>query len=235
MANQFSPIRTDDTTLARVQDAIARFLNPLLRLTVKDRLSLNGSGVESNQECWADLSSSPVAGAGAAALTSQPFPEAGAPVYMLCYSHAADETLSYASQMPHAWDRGAVRPHAHVFPLVSPASTQYVMFTLRYAWARYQGVAPALSSWGTRTVLLPVNPGDALRHKIADFGLISPDPQSAASTLFLWSVTRNGTSVGDTYTTNKGWGVASLNVAAASFDLHYQVDRAGTSPEFPEV
>ena len=74
MANQFSPIRTDDTTLARVQDAIARFLNPLLRLTVKDRLSLNGSGVESNQECWADLSSSPVAGAGAAALTSQPFP-----------------------------------------------------------------------------------------------------------------------------------------------------------------
>jgi len=77
-----------------------------------------------------------------------------------------------------------------------------------------------------------INPGDVLVQKVVNFGLINPAANAEESNILLWVATRTGTDVGDTYTTNKTWQTGAANLTVLSFDVHFQVVKGGSFPEF---
>jgi len=199
-------------------------------------LPVNGvkpsAGQPYDETAWTDAASSALEGTGAAGLVQQDFPENASPFQALCMVHNANDQLSFATQMPHSWNKGQVRPHVHVVPLANPAVAQVARFTMQYAWSRVGFAVPALAAWPTLVGTITVNPGEALVQKVVNFGLIDPAVGAEESNVLLWVVTRTGLDAGDTYDTNKTWQTGAANLSVLSFDVHYQVEKSGSFPEF---
>ena len=94
---------------------------------------------------WDDIQGPALQAAGASALTQEAFGDT--PFICLFMSHAQDDELHFAFQLPHRWNRGEVRCHIHVVPMVNPAATQTVIFDGAYAWAHPGTAIPAAASW----------------------------------------------------------------------------------------
>ena len=123
--------------------------------------------------------------------------------------------------MPHAWFAGsAIRPHLHWAKTTSAAGG--VEWEWCYAIADAGEVLPAYSAWLPATEGVP-NSDTAGKHAISKFPELTMTGKKE-STIIAWQVRRNPAAVADTYATNARF---------FEFDIHYQMSKFGTIPEFP--
>jgi hypothetical protein len=152
--------------------------------------------------------------------------------------HDQDDTLFFAFQLCHRWNRGAVRFHAHVIPMstwVPGAPTKDVYWGYKY-WFCSDGVAiPAAVGWTASNYTLSLAPTDQYLPKLVSIVTVPPAALPRESDILLIELTRLGTSPNDTYNDAKTTppGTAAANLALLSFDVHYQTNKPGTILELP--
>ena len=121
--------------------------------------------------------------------------------------------------------------HLHYMPAGSVDGNVFISYS--YTWVNIDGTIPALTSWTTSTVTIPVAGADQYKHKIANIvaNILAPSNETASSILLI-KCSRLGSSSGsDTYTSNKTGGTASANFGILYMDAHILTDRAGTDTE----
>lgn len=139
----------------------------------------------------------------------------------LLFSGSAVNLIAGIAQMPHSWLAGsAVRPHVHWAKTTSAAGG--VEWEWCYAIAGAGEVLPAYSAWLPATVGV-ADSDTAGRHAISKFPELTMTGKKE-STIIAWQVRRNPAAVGDTYATNARF---------FEFDIHYQMSKFGTIPEYP--
>lgn len=180
---------------------------------------------------WDDVRGDVSQGAGNTSLTLEDYRDTAFRMYFM--RHDQDDALSFSYQLPHSWNRGAVRPHVHVLPMSDPVAPQVAYFTAQYAWATATVPVPAASGWTTVNYSLTINPGSAFTEKFVDFGMITPPEGTPESAILLIRVVRSGTSPSDTYATNKTGGTGAANIGLLSFDVHFRKNKIGTVSEYP--
>jgi hypothetical protein len=182
---------------------------------------------------WDDVTGPALQASGNASLTQEAYRDT--PAILLFMRHDQDDSLTFAFQMPHRWKRDTeVKVHAHYIPMVTPATDQNVRLLCRYAWAHSSTELPAVASWGTATVDIPVPASGADTFKEKLFALFSTTPTgSKESSILLVTVTRQGTSASDSYTTGKATGTQTANFCLLTVDAHFQTDKSGTVSELP--
>jgi hypothetical protein len=142
-------------------------------------------------------------------------------------------------QVPHGVDISGtiVVPHLHVVPMVAPAAPPLnVRFTGAYAWAVAGTAIPAAIGWTAfGPILTPIVAGDEWKDKIVSFANIVPPVGYKGSSILLVNVTRTGTDLGDTYSTNKAVppGTAAANLGLLSLDVHYRKATQGSVVQIP--
>jgi hypothetical protein len=182
---------------------------------------------------WDDIIGPAVQASGNAALTQEGYRDT--PAILLFMRHDQDDALTFTFQMSHRWMRDSeVRVHCHYIPMVTPATNQNVRLVCRYAWAHSATEVPVLTSWGTATVDIPIPSSGADTFKEKLYTLFATTPTgSKESSILIVSVTRNGTSASDSFTTGKSGGTQTANFCLLTVDAHYQTDKNGTTTEIP--
>lgn len=136
----------------------------------------------------------------------------------LLFDAASTETVFCIAQMPHGWKEGSdIRPHIHWQP--TNTNTGNVLWKLEYKWANVGDVDPAL--WSEVTVLA-TGAGVAGTNQIAAFPALSGVGKTLSSLLSM-KVSRIGGDGTDTY---------DVDARMKEFDLHYQIDMAGSREPF---
>jgi hypothetical protein len=181
---------------------------------------------------WNDLAGPATEGAGATALTAEPY--LATSFRMLFFRHDQNDSLSFTYQMSHAWEPGTiVRPHVHIIPMVNPAVTQNVFLQGQYVWGITGQPLPDVAGWTAFDVTYPITTTAALIPEVIDLtgGVgFTPPALAVESSFLLVFIQRSGTNVLDTYSTNKpGPGTAAANLAVLSFDCHFQTVKPGGS------
>jgi len=151
-----------------------------------------------------------------------------------CYflrNDQADE-LHYALQMSHSWDRGAVKFHLHVIPMVNPpVGPLKFAVTGYYSWANFGVVTPAAVGWTPFSATHTVGLTDAFKETLVPCFTATPPAGTLESAILLIFLKRD--TGNDTYNTAKAGGTGAANVAIISADAHYQKNKDGTSTEIP--
>lgn len=178
--------------------------------------------VNANEEGWDDLRF-PAQGinpAGAAAP-----PTVSNTTGMLEFAGNADNVISGIAQLPHAWKKGtAVRPHLHLrFPTSNTGKNTRWKFEYDVASVNDDFV----NAYGTLTTLATItvaNPANTKKHVIAGFGDL-PTTGLRESACIMWKISRLAATDAADDDTNA--------CALLEFDIHYQIEKAGTPLELP--
>jgi hypothetical protein len=182
---------------------------------------LNESGTE--DAGWDDAQVQTTQAVGGSALTPVSYRDTGVTLLAM----APNDVITVATQMPHRWNRGQVRPHMHVIAAQVPASPRVVKVGVKYAWALTNAALPANSGWTTLpTINYPVVPGDEYLEKILALGTLTPPAAAKESAILVMQVSR--VAAGDTYNDT-----AAANLVLLSIDTHFQSEKLGTFPEIP--
>jgi len=169
---------------------------------------------------WDDLRF-PAQGINPAGATDAPTVDTTTVPGTLLFSGSQVNLIAGIAQMPHSWLAGsAVRPHVHWSKTTSAAGG--VEWEWCYAVAGAGEVLPAYSAWLPATEGVP-NSDTAEKHAISKFPELTMTGKKE-STIIAWQVRRNPAAVADTYATNARF---------FEFDIHYQMSKFGTIPEFP--
>lgn len=144
---------------------------------------------------------------------------------LLAFSGVADNAMAGVAQLPHAWLPGSVvRPHMHLrFINANPGTNT--------RWRFAYDIANAFENWtnasGTYTTLSTItvpNPNNVNLHVLSPFGDL-PMTGFRESCCILWQIVRlAGTDAADD---------DNQTCLMAEFDIHYQVQKQGTVPEYP--
>jgi hypothetical protein len=129
---------------------------------------------------------------------------------------ANEERVYFLCQFPHRMSPGTnIQPHIHWVSEDQTAGD--VVWKLSYTWANEFEEIPAETEI---TVVSPVNTAIADYHKVSDFAQIDGTGKKFSS-LLICSLRRNSNNVLDTY--------AGKNALLLEVDIHFQVDRPGTT------
>ena len=174
------------------------------------------------------------ASAGISALTSEAYRDTA--FVMPFFRHDQDDTLSLTFQFSHRRQLGSPLDsiHIHYVPMVNPVAIQNVYFSYSYSWQTVDAVFPALVSWVSGNLTLPIGTTDAFKHKYAPLiSAIAAPANEIYSSVLLFRITRLGTSPSDTYNTDKATppGTSAANLGLLYFDCHYITDRRGSVTE----
>jgi len=141
--------------------------------------------------------------------------------------HNQADTVTYQTEVGHAWDLGDVRLHVHWVPQANPGVAQSVRWRYRAQWVTMGEVTAEV----TGDVDVTVGTTDGGKEKSSHLATLTPPASATASTFLIYSLTRLGTDGADTYTTGKAWGTAAANVWLLGSGIHYQAQRYGTATE----
>lgn len=180
-------------------------------------------------DTWDDLQGTFDAASGVASLTIEVYKDAFSLPF---FRHDQNDTVYMRYQMPHGWNKTAVRPHIHLMPCaqVGLNVTQSIDIGYQLGWLPARGFWP--STWTTGSITVPVSGSMYESHVKASFGEIAVS-NPLASDVLLVRIVRSGSGAVDTFTTSKpGAGLAAANVAILYADVHYRSDRAGSIAEF---
>lgn len=185
---------------------------------------------------WDDMMGDISEGVGTGALTYEAWegtPTIGYPNHKQYYfRHNQPDELSFRFQFSHQWLRGSsVYPHMHITPCADPAAPQVMTVRGYYYWTVEGVVIPTINLWTPFEVSETIAPGDAKKPRLLGIGSIAPPANAKESSILKVVLARV---VGDTYTTNKGWGTGAANVALDSVDCHYRKNKIGTTTALPE-
>ena len=148
------------------------------------------------------------------------------------FRHDQADELHISLQMSHSWDRGQVRFHIHLIPMVNPVAAQIIALAGRYSWATGGVETPANATWTPWTASSTVSTTGAFKEIIVPCFTATPPVGSLESAILLIYLKRDSGGA-DTYTTGKSGGTAAANVCILSLDAHYQKNKDGTSVEIP--
>lgn len=135
-----------------------------------------------------------------------------------------DNVIAGFAQMPHGWrESSVVRPHIHLIaPTANPGKNSRWRF--EYNRANVNGAFDAAyGSYSSLPTVTVANPDDEDLHFLVSFGDLSMTGMGPSAGI-LWKITRlaNTDALDDDITP---W-------ALLEFDLHYQINRLGTTSEF---
>lgn len=143
----------------------------------------------------------------------------------LVFSGAKDNVIGGVAQMPHAWAVGTtVRPHIHLrFPTSNAGkNTRWQFF---YDVASVNGTFTNVSgTYSSLTAVTVANPASVNKHVIAALGDLTM-AGTKESAIILWQVWRLALSDGLDDDTN--------DCLLMEFDIHFQVEKTGTTSEYP--
>lgn len=142
---------------------------------------------------------------------------------LLVFSPLLDNVIAGVAQMPHGWLPGsAVHPHLHLrFPTSAVGVTTTWRFDYAIANVEENFVAAAGTYASLATITVP-NPQDVLKHVVGAFGELSMTG-FRESAIIMWRVWRIVGGAGDDPNATH----------LMEWDLHYQVQKQGTVPEYP--
>jgi hypothetical protein len=143
---------------------------------------------------------------------------------LLEFSGVADNIIGGVAQMPHGWAPGTlVRPHLHLrFPTSAAANTRWRFdYDIASVNDNFTNVSGTYTTLATITV---ANPQNVKKHVVASFGdLLMVGMRESA--VIIWKITRLAASDAADNDAN----VCEL----LEFDIHHQIAKFGTVPEFP--
>lgn len=135
----------------------------------------------------------------------------------LSFAPNAINSVAIIAQMPHSWKIGSdIHPHIHWHP--TTADVGNVVWELQYKWTNVNAIED--TNW-TTIYLIEACDGVANKYQVASFPVISGSGKTLSSIIKI-KISRIGTDGTDTYP------VAAL---FDEFDIHYQLDTAGSSEE----
>lgn len=176
---------------------------------------------------WTDLQGTFDNSTMLAALTFEALPN-GFSTYF--FRHDQNDSFQMRFQMPHSWNGGPVRPHLHIVPTTAPLSDQYIEWGYQLAWVGLHQQLPTTWITGSVRTTVEANVSGTMEKKVL-LGTLTPvDPHT--SDFILMRVMRSGSAASDTYTTSKSSGTQQANVALLGFDIHFQMNSAGTTSEY---
>lgn len=181
---------------------------------------------------WDDQQGDISQGTGGAALTYENFWDTPFKQYFFRYNQ--NDSLSFRFQLSHQWRRGTeAHCHLHCTLCADPPANQDMIFNGYYVWVPNNEKTPSLAGWTPFNVVYTVNNGDIYDEVLIPLFYATPPVTAKESSILKVFMQRQGTSVLDTYDTNKPWGTGSANLALDSFDIHYIKDKTGTINEIP--
>lgn len=139
-------------------------------------------------------------------------------VFAWRFDDSQEEELFFAVQLPHKYKLGSnLKPHIHWMPLST--DTGDVVWGIEYTLAEYG------SAFGVTSLVTVTDAGDgtAYKHQIASLADIDGSDIDVMSTMLLCRIYRDADNAADTY---------SGDAALLEFDIHYEIDQAGSSQEF---
>jgi hypothetical protein len=138
----------------------------------------------------------------------------------LLFSGSAENVIAGVAQMPHAWKEGtAIKPHIHWSkPVGSANATDWVLY---YRILGSPGDAPGNWVGPVAGTIAAGSPTVSNEMVITSFGPITMTGKKG-SCVICWNVRRLGNTDADS-------GTARFY----EFDIHYQIDKFGSIPEFP--
>jgi hypothetical protein len=151
-------------------------------------------------------------------------PAVDAATGLLSFSGTLNNAIAGVAQMPHAWTPGSlVRPHLHLrFPTSAAANTRWAF---QYDIANVTGdFTNASGTYTTLATITVANPQNVNKHVVASFGDLAMTG-FRESAVILWRIARLAATDGLDNDTN-----ACLLI---EFDIHYQVEKWGSVPEYP--
>lgn len=143
----------------------------------------------------------------------------------LSFAGNQDNVVGGIAQMPHAWKVGSVvKPHIHLrFPTSDAGKNTRWQFG--YDVASISGdFANAIGTYTALATVTVANPASTVKHVVAALGDLAMTGHKE-SAIILWRVSRLASSDAADDDTN-----ACLLL---EFDLHFQIEKAGTVPEYP--
>lgn len=167
---------------------------------------------------WNDMLGSAVATILPVGRTEPPFDDTN---IGYSYNSTSNVSLPFAFQLSHSYKQGSnVIPHIHWEPITNASGN--VQWRMEYCTFNRGNVIPERSSWTNIDLIAPSN-GIAKESHISSFGNISIGylKESAIIKGELW---RMGGNTADTY---------NANTLLDYFDIHYQIEKAGTAAEYP--
>lgn len=147
-------------------------------------------------------------------------------VFLYWFDAGTEEELYFVAQMPHGWDRTALRPHVHWTPAVTadgdPAS-QKVLWGLEYAWAEIGADFPTTTTISTSTHFPADADVVAGRHYLSVFPEIASSTSvDGLSSMLVCRLFRDAGNLLDTYEHDAG---------LIEIDFHYAMGQAGSKQE----
>lgn len=147
-------------------------------------------------------------------------------VGLLSFAGNADNYIAGVAQMPHSWRAGtSVRPHIHLIPINAAAGVNSV-WKFEYNRANNNDTFEnAFDSWTELDTITVANPNNAQALLLpTGFGDLDMTGYLESS-IILWRLSRLASS--DAADDDAGaWYLAE-------FDIHYQINKNGTTDELP--
>lgn len=137
-----------------------------------------------------------------------------------CWRHDRDETI-YFNCHPSIDDvtLDGFDIHGHVIPLANGSGDAYFYWQYCY-FGTHDSEAPALVGWTTGYTTLPIVAADIHKTKKLSVATIAaPIAGISSSTQLLVLMTRLGTNLLDTYSTDKVGGTGAANIALADLSV----------------
>lgn len=175
---------------------------------------------------WDDQQVGATLGVGGAALATVALLDT--PAKILAMAKSGTDAVTFYAQMPHRWDKTAVRPHIHWIPLTTPAAPRVVRFTGQYAWSQPNQLVPRNVAWTPFTIDVPIAVADGEKHIITSIAQVAPPANAEESDFLIVHLIRDGASATDTYTDG-----AAANLGLLGMDVHFRAEKVGTFLEFP--
>lgn len=194
-------------------------LSPFLMAPTQDGVGIAGKTVEPAQ--WEDLR---VAINGRTTLFATANPDLidwVGNIKVYAFSPSSDEEVFFSVQVPHSYKLNSeLRPHIHWSPTTT--GTGNVRWCVEYIVA---GVGEAFPGTVTTNCVNAAADGVDKKHQIAEFDAISGTGSTwgDVSTMIHYRLYRDANDAADTY---------AGDAIGHEFDIHYQIDSAGSRQEY---
>jgi len=140
-----------------------------------------------------------------------------------------DDWLSIAIQMPHRWKTGSVLyPHIHWIQQAAVMPN----FIISWIWQVNGGQSPG-TSWAH--IKHSANVFDWTTgnlNQITKFGTITPPVGAGLSDMLLIKIMRDVANESTLFSGAENDGTTQDNAYCASFDIHFEIDSAGSNTEY---
>jgi hypothetical protein len=138
----------------------------------------------------------------------------------LSFSGSADNVIAGAAQMPHSWKKGTdIKPHIHWTKPTGSANA----VTWEFYYRIVGSVGDVVGSWSAAQSASGIigDPATSNAHLLTYFPAITMTGLLESSIVY-WQIHRMGTTDAD-----------NNAVVLHEFDIHFQIDKAGTDSEIP--